>query len=121
MVRNLVLGSMVAVGLLVGGQSLAQAGGPGHGYVGGGYGGGGHHHHHHHGGGYIPARPIVYAPPVYRPVFVGNVGPVYPAPYGYGGGGYGYGGGYGCNHSYGGYYGSGISIRTPGFGLYYNR
>lgn len=120
MLRTLVLGTAVAVGLMLAGQGTAQAGGPGHhgGHHGGGYGGhySGHHHHHHHGygygGGYV-GRPVGY-----RPVFVGNAGPAWGSPYGYG---------YGqpaCGTGYGGYgygYRSGFGIATPSFGLYYSR
>ncbi|HTN02525.1 hypothetical protein [Planctellipticum variicoloris] len=122
MLRTLVLGTAVAVGLVLAGQGTAQAGGPGY--------HGGHHHHHHHGGpgyggGYGYRGGYVGRPIGYRPVFVGNSGPAfgYPVNYGYGYGqpacGTGYGGyGYGAS-SYG--YGSGVGIVTPGFGFYYSR
>lgn len=114
MLRTLVLGTVVAVGLMLSGQGIAQAGGPGY------YGG--HHHHHHHSFGYsgafVGGRQVVA-----RPVFVGNSGPAYGYPYGYG-----YGGGYGqpyCGSGYGGYgYGYpsyGVGVAAPGFGFYYSR
>jgi hypothetical protein len=121
MLRTLVLGTAVAMGLMLAGQGTAQAGGPG-------YGGGHHHHHHHHGGpgygggyrsgygGYGYGGGYVGTPIGYRPVFVGNSGPVYGSPYGYGQPA--------CGTGYGGYgygYRSGFGIATPSFGLYYSR
>ena len=121
MIRNLVLGALLSVGLLAtaGTASAQYHRGGGH------YHGGGHQHGggHYHGGGYgrgiysvpvvVAPRPILVSPgygygygsPYYSPAFVS------PRPY-YGGyPGYGYGG-------YGGSFGTvNFGYNSPGFGM----